>query len=262
MNPKIIRISSEEVLKTYTATTRPANIALGQIVTCNHMGIDGKFRFSRNKLGTALSLGHLTKSMDHSTANFRSTSIVYASKGTNGGPTLVLDQAVVATTVTENEYDGMSGVLTVGTGINQFFTIIGNAPAVAATDKLKLYLAQPFATTPAATDDVQIMPWDHVIKTENILDVVSGVAQCAVADGEYFWRLVRGCGMVVIEDSTTCVGVTANAVFPATTDGEGIIGAAGHVPNVASAYGSITLLQKIGGAHTTGICMINTPFAD
>jgi hypothetical protein len=255
-------LNDAAIMKTGSTKLYP----VGSLAYCSWNGSEGLFRYVRNKFGNALVLGNVLTMIDHSTVgNFRASANVYTAPASSasGKPELTLNDpsgsGVVTTTVTANEYAGIAGIITVGTGINQHFTVVGNEAAT-ATDKLKLYLAQPLVTTPAAADDIQLLPFNLMRKTTDLLEQPAGVAVSAPADGEYFWMMVKGVTDVIVEPSTTLTGgVLSAALFPATTDGNAIIGLAGHTPEAVTSYGHMTLIQKIGAGNTTGIALINMP---
>jgi hypothetical protein len=252
-------LTGEQVEDTYA--TREAAVAAGflpgqlaVVQDWNHMGI---FKFGQNKQGGALALGDVLKAYTNSGLNFRHTGATYTAEGTSGGPELTLTQGNVATAVAKNEYAGMALACTVGNGVGQLNRIRSN-DAATTSQTLKLYLARPFPTAlHATTDDIQLLNFNLVEKTDAALNSVSGVVIGDVTDDYYFWRQIAGvCFVKEQTGSGFTDGDDTRVIVASSTAGVAIVGAADQEYD-AMTLGFGEIISKIGtSAADLALCKI------
>ncbi len=193
--PFMTEVPSSVVDSSYATLAAAGPYALGDTVVCVRHGRLGVFVLSQNKSGGAFAQGDVLTAIDFATPTYEQDAVVYstANLARKGLASVKGDtDAVGSDGISANELAGDIMAITVGTGVGQFGLIAENEAAVASTDKLISYLARPFPTALAATDDYVILPVNKMQLATELAHMVYGVCPCTVADGAYFFRQVKG----------------------------------------------------------------------
>lgn len=193
--PFMTEVPASVVDSSYATLAAAGPFALGDTVVCVRHGRLGVFVLSQNKSGGAFAIGDAVTAIDFATPTYEQDAVVYSTTNAarKGLASVKGDtDAVGSDGISADELAGDIMAITVGTGLGQFGLIVENEAAVASTDKLTSYLAKPFTTALAATDDYVILPVNKMRLATELAHLVYGVCPCTVADGAYFFRQVKG----------------------------------------------------------------------